>query len=251
MKVNKVQTIVGLAVLVLTFLITIQFKSVTANNAQNSNKNVRVDELLVDLKRERERNEDLEKQLSALQNDITKFREEAAQHNGYSEILLEQLNRAEILAGLVDVKGPGITITLTDNQNKSANGVTLTPSESLIHDEDIRGVINELCAAGAEAIDVNGSRIISTSAVRCVGPSILINDEKMTPPYKIHAVGKADQLEAAMNLNGGVIDNLKVWGFTINITKHQEMTIPKYNGIINFSSATSTNAEIEGGTKER
>lgn len=247
MKVNKIQVIVGLTVLVLTFLITIQFKSVTVNNAQNSKQNVRVDELLGDLKRERERNEDLEKQLSAHQNDIAKFREEAAQHSGYSEVLLEQLHRAEMLAGLVDVKGPGIVITLTDNQNKSANGAALTASESLIHDEDIRRVINELCAAGAEAVAVNNSRITSTSAVRCVGPSILVNDEKMTPPYKIQAIGKADQLEAAMNLNGGVIDNLKVWGFNITIAKHTELTIPKYNGIINFSSATAADSNTKGG----
>jgi len=239
MKINKVQVFVGLAILLLSFLVTLQFKSVRVNNAQNLQKNVRMDELLGDLKRQQELNEDLKKQIDAYQNDIAKFREEAVQHSGYSEILLEQLNRAELIAGLVDVKGPGITITLNDNQNRSAGGNALNASESLIHDEDIRRVINELCAAGAEAIAVNDSRIISTSAIRCVGPSILINDEKMTPPYVIYAIGKADQLEAAMNLNGGVIDNLKVWGFTIAIEKHNEILIPKYKGIVNFSSATA------------
>ena len=69
----------------------------------------------------------------------------------------------------------------------------------------------------------------------------------MTPPYKIQAIGKADQLEAAMNLNGGVIDNLKVWGFNITIAKHTELTIPKYNGIINFSSATAADSNTKGG----
>ncbi len=244
-KNNKVQLVMGIAVLILTFLVTIQFKSVTVNKAHYSQQNMRVDELLGDLKKERERNEDLEKQLTAYQNDIARFREDAEQHSDYSNFLSEQLKRAELMAGFVDVKGPGITITLSDIDNRKAAGAVLSSSETLIHDEDIRRIINELCAAGAEAISVNNSRIIGTSAVRCVGPTILVNDTKMTPPYVIRAIGKADQLEAAMNLNGGVIDNMKVWGFRIVMTKENEITIPKYNGAVNFSSATAVTASEE------
>ena len=61
--------------------------------------------------------------------------------------------------------------------------------------------------------------------MRCVGPSILVNDTKMTPPYVIKAIGKAEQLEAALNLNGGVIDNLRIWGFKIEIKKYMLMML--------------------------
>lgn len=245
MKNNKVQLTMGIVVLILAFLIALQFKSVTVNNAQAKQQNVRVDELLSDLKKEREQNADLQKQLEAYQNDIAQYREDAEQHSDYSKFLSEQLKRAEIMAGFVDVKGPGITITLSDIDNRKSSGTVLSSSEMLIHDEDLRRVLNELCAAGAEAISVNGSRIISTSAVRCVGPTILVNDTKMAPPYIISAIGKADQLEAAMNLNGGVIDNLKVWGFSITIAKHDELIIPKYSGTVNFSSAVAVEATKE------
>lgn len=245
MKNNKVQLTMGIVVLILAFLIALQFKSVTVNNAQAKQQNVRVDELLSDLKKEREQNADLQKQLEAYQNDIAQYREDAEQHSDYSKFLSEQLKRAEIMAGFVDVKGPGITITLSDIDNRKSSGTVLSSSETLIHDEDLRRVLNELCAAGAEAISVNGSRIISTSAVRCVGPTILVNDTKMAPPYIISAIGKADQLEAAMNLNGGVIDNLKVWGFSITIAKHDELIIPKYSGTVNFSSAVAVEATKE------
>ena len=239
MKDNKIQITTGIVILFLCFLIAIQFKSVTIHNEENSIKNMRVDEMLGELKKEREINEDLKKQIEAYQNDIAQYREDAEQNSGYSKFLSEQLKRAELMAGFVDVKGPGITITLSDMDNRKNGNAILSANETLIHDEDLRRVINELCAAGAEAICVNDSRIISTSAVRCVGPTILVNDTKMTPPYVIKAIGKSDQLEAAMKLNGGVIDNLKVWGFTINISKQNELIIPKYSGTVNFTSATA------------
>ncbi len=244
-KNNKVQLVMGLAILILTFLIALQFKSVTVNNAENKLQNMRVDELLGDLKKEREQNEDLEKQLTAYQNDIAQYRKDAEQNSDYSKFLSEQLKRAEIAAGFVDVKGPGITISLSDVNKRKSSGAILSATETLIHDEDVRRIINELCAAGAEAISVNESRIISTSAIRCVGPTILVNDTKMTPPYVIKAIGKAEQLEAAMNLNGGVIDNLRVWGFSINMTKQSELTIPKYSGTVNFTSAVAADTTKE------
>lgn len=242
----KGQFVIGIVVFILAFLIALQFKSVTVNNAQSQQQNLRADELLGELKKEREQNEDLQKQLNAYQNDIAQYREDAEQNSDYSKFLSEQLKRAELMAGFVDVKGPGITITMSDIDNRKSADAVLSASETLIHDEDLRRVINELCAAGAEAICVNDSRIISTSAVRCVGPTILVNDMKMAPPYVIKAIGKADQLEAAMNLNGGVIDNMKVWGFTIAISKSDELFIPKYSGAVNFSSAVAADTVKEG-----
>lgn len=242
----KGQLIIGVVVFILTFLIALQLKSVTVNNAQNQQQNVRADELLNELKKEREQNEDLQKQISAYQNDIAQYREDAEQNSDYSKFLSEQLKRAELMAGFVDVKGPGISITLSDIDNRKSSDSILSANDTLIHDEDLRRIINELCAAGAEAVCVNDSRIISTSAVRCVGPTILVNDTKMAPPYEIKAIGKADQLEAAMNLNGGVIDNMKVWGFTVSISKSDELFIPKYSGTVNFSSAVAADTVTEG-----
>ena len=145
------------------------------------------------------------------------------------------------MAGFVDVKGPGITVTLKDIDNAS-----MSSGETLIHDEDVRRVVNELYAAGAEAVCVNGSRIVSTTAIRCVGPTILVNDTKMAPPYVVKAIGKKEQLLAAVNLKGGVIDNLRIWGFPIEVSTSSEMIIPRYNGAINFSSATAVEQNEEG-----
>lgn len=245
-KDHKAQIVTGIVILILAFLLALQFKSVTFNKEENQLSNMRVDELITEIKKEREINDDLKKQIEAYQNDIAQYREDAEQNSGYSNFLSEQLRRAEIMAGFTDVKGPGITITLNDIDNRKAQNQSLSASETLIHDEDLRRVINELCAAGAEAICVNDSRIISTSAIRCVGPTILVNDTKMAPPYVIKAIGKTNQLEAAMNLNGGVIDNLEVWGFSVQIAKNTELLIPKYSGTVNFSSAVAIDNTKEG-----
>ena len=233
----KAQIAIGLVLLVMSFVITLQFKSVSKNETIEGTTNMRVDELLLELKNERNKNEELEKQMKAFENDISQYREAAETNDNYSKVLSEQLTRAELLAGMVDVKGEGITVTLDDIDNRKATSEILNANATLIHDEDIRKVVNELFAAGAEVVAVNDSRIISTSAIRCAGPSILVNDTKMTPPYVIKAIGKAEQLDAALNLNGGVIDNLKTWGFEIVIEKHQELIIPKYSGKITYDIA--------------
>ena len=241
----KAQVTIGIVVLIVTFAITIQFRSVSENKATQNVENLRVEELLSELKKERDANDALRKQMAAYENDIAHYREAAESTDGYSKILSEQLARAEVLAGMVDVKGEGVTVTLNDMENRKGEGEILNANATLIHDEDIRKVINELFAAGAEVVAVNDSRIVSTSAVRCVGPSILINDTKMTPPYVIKAIGKADQLETALNLNGGVVDNLRIWGFKIEIQKHKELVIPKYSGDITYDVATPVDSSKE------
>lgn len=233
----KAQIALGVVLMIMAFAITVQFKSVSQNKELEGGYNLRVDELLGELKTERTKNEELEKQLNAYQNDISQYREAAETSSSYSKALSEQLTRAELLAGMVDVKGEGISVKLDDIKNRKDISDTQSANATLIHDEDIRKVINELSAAGAEAIAVNDSRIVSTSAVRCVGPSVLINDTKMTAPYVIKAIGKADQLEAALNLNGGVIDNLKIWGFDIEIKREAEIVIPKYSGKLTYEVA--------------
>lgn len=244
MKKLKAQLALGFVFMLLAFLITIQFRSVTLNSKSLQQTNVRSDELMTDLNKEREKNEILGKQLAAYENDIAKYREDMEQSSGYSKFLSEQLRRAEISAGMVDVRGPGVVVSISDVNKRKAQTYD-SSSATLIHDEDIRRIINELFASGAEAISINGSRIITTTAVRCVGPTILINDKKMAPPYVISAIGSADQLEAALNLNGGVIDNLRVWDFEISISKSAELTIPKYDGVITQKHATPVTKETK------
>ena len=82
---------------------------------------------------------------------------------------------------------------------------------NIIHDTDINAVVNELKAAGAEAISINSQRLIASSPVRCAGPTVFVNTTAQTPPYVIRAIGDAPTLQAAINLPGGVGDQIRAF----------------------------------------
>ena len=122
------------------------------------------------------------------------------------------------------MSGEGIIVTLADGQK----------SDSLVHDSDVLTVVNELKAAGAEAICINNQRIISTSAIRCVGPVIQVNYQKVAAPFEIKAIGNAQYLESALTIKNGISDVMRNLGVGINITRHDKVDIPKYEGSLNF-----------------
>ena len=76
----------------------------------------------------------------------------------------------------------------------------------MVHDSDLRSVVNELFSAGAEAIAINDQRLVANSSIRCVGPTVLVNSERLAPPYKIAAIGKPDVLQSALDMQGGALD---------------------------------------------
>jgi uncharacterized protein YlxW (UPF0749 family) len=148
----------------------------------------------------------------------------------------DDLNRARIEAGLVGVSGPGVEVTLNDS-NKAAK-----PGEDLnlyvLHDEDILKVLNELRAAGAEALAINDQRVLATSEIRCAGPTILINrTQRLTPPFIIRAIGNQDNLVNSLEMRDGVIDALEFWGIQVNVKKVSQVNIPPFSGSISFDYA--------------
>ena len=143
------------------------------------------------------------------------------------------INTLSIIAGSTDLIGEGIVITLTDGEQVS----TSIDSNALVHDSDILTVVNELQAAGAEAISVNGQRIISTSAIRCVGPAIQVNYQKVASPFTIKAIGNSQYLESAMNIKNGIVDTLEEYGLNITVERSKEVKILKFDGTFNTKYA--------------
>ncbi|HLR98380.1 DUF881 domain-containing protein [Mycolicibacillus parakoreensis] len=117
--------------------------------------------------------------------------------------LAAMLARASTLsaqAGLDPVRGPGLVVTLTDAQ-RDADGRfprDASPDDLVVHQQDIQGVLNALWSAGAEAIQVQDQRVIATSAVRCVGNTLLLNGRTYSPPYTVSALGDAEAMQAAL-----------------------------------------------------
>lgn len=234
---NKAKITMAIVVFFLSFTVTLQIKTVVKNESSQLKQYQRIEEIQKDLIKEQERAIDLEKQLLQANNDLNTYRKEAEENSTDSKAMSSEVERYKVLAGLTDVKGPGITVTLNDSDKKI--DASQDASSYIIHDSDLRTVVNELSSAGAEAISINGERIIATTEIRCVGPTIVVNSNKYSPPYIIKAIGDPAMLEAALNIKGGIAEELRFWNIEFSIVKSNRVEIGKYNGIVNFKYAKS------------
>lgn len=144
-----------------------------------------------------------------------------------TELLKQDLTNALKNAGLTDVRGTGLVVTMNDSLENFGEGVDL--NSYLVHDEDLLNVVNELKATGAEAISINDQRIVAMSEIRCAGTTILVNGTRLSPPYVIKAIGDSSALESGVTMRGGYVDILRGWGIRINIAKENDVFIPKYS----------------------
>jgi uncharacterized protein YlxW (UPF0749 family) len=175
---------------------------------------------------EKEQNRHLEKQLIDLQRQVSQVEEAMATRKSEAAAIFEQLEAARMQAGVVAVEGPGIVVTMQDSQY-AANSPDI--SNYIVHEQDVRLVVNELRAAGAEAISINGQRLVSNSSIRCVGPTIIVNGIKSAAPFVISAIGDPATLESALNLPGGVIQTLQDF-VQIEVSKQPVVRLPAFVG---------------------
>lgn len=158
-----------------------------------------------------------------------------------------ELDNARMHAGMVALAGPGVEVVLNDSNLPLKQGQN--PNLYVLHDEDISNVLNELKASGAEALAINGNRLISTSEVRCTGPTVLVNKNvRLAPPFKIAAIGDPETLESGLMMPGGVVDLLKSWGIQVAIKKMDKVVVPAYKGAVPLGYARS---EVQIGVEEK
>lgn len=140
----------------------------------------------------------------------------------------EEWKLAMLKAGFTDVKGPGIVIKLDDAEARQED----TPLNWLIiHDQDIKVLLNELKKSGAQAIAVNGERVTAISEQVCAGPTILINGNRYSVPYVIEAIGDMDKLYEDI-FNSSRIAEMMEFKIRVEITKTKELKIPRFSGIL-------------------
>jgi len=154
-----------------------------------------------------------------------------------AESLEAMLAQTKLFAGLTAVRGPGVVVTLNDSPKRNPSETRQEViSNYLVHDSDIRAVVNELFASGAEAISINGQRLIASSSIRCVGPVVLVNSVQVAVPYVIKAIGNPENLEKALEMPGGPADGLFLLDM-IEIKKQPDMIVPAYTGSTRFTYA--------------
>ena len=135
-----------------------------------------------------------------LGRELTKLREEVDQQTRDSDEdadLQPQLEQQARAAGLRAVGGPAMTVTL-DDAPETVAAVGVDADLLVVHQQDIQAVVNALWAGGAEAMTIQGQRVISTTGIKCVGNTVVLHGIPYAPPYVISAIGDQGRLGAAL-----------------------------------------------------
>lgn len=226
--IKKGQWAIGLVCVILGLMLAVQFR--TTSDIRASVGYQRMEDLTLQLK-------EMEKERAGLQEELGKLRTLLANGEGSSG----ELARVRMEAGLTPVSGPGVILTLDDSKRSRQPGEN--PNLYLIHDDDLLKVINELRAAGAEAISINDQRLLAMSEIRCAGPTLSVNNSRSAPPYEIHAIGNPQTLENALKMRGGVIETLQFWGIQVSVKKNESLIVPAFKGTYRFEYAKSIKEE--------
>lgn len=192
-------------------------------------------------------NDQLQEEVRKLRERTTQLETQIAEGTSATRMLNAQLQDVKLLAGLIAVKGPGLMIKLQDSPKKlpvTAETSQALAQQAIVHDQDINAIVNELKAAGAEAIAISGAdrslmqRVTALTTARCAGPGMKVNDTVFGAPYYIYAIGNPADLESQLKIPNGVVDQamLEPLGM-IEIKRLREIQIPAYSGSIRFKHA--------------
>lgn len=142
-------------------------------------------------------------------------------------------------AGLTTVHGPGVEVVLDDAPGQPA-GVDVDPNQLVVHQSDLQAVVNALWGGGAEAMSIAGQRVIATSAVRCVGNTLLLNGEVFSPPFRVAAIGPSATMLKKLSFSPGVKlfrDAAGYYGLGYTVSTQRRLELPAYSGPITLSYA--------------
>lgn len=223
-KIEKI--VIGLICLVLSMSITLQVRTMASKDSTVS-QTFRNDELKDKLLEWEEKYESMTKSLEESNKKLEEKRASVSENDDSSKEKSERLKENNKLLGLTDVTGEGIIVTASDGQ---ANISTDNVSSYLVHDGDLREIVNELSNAGAEAISINDQRIVNSTCIICVGNVISINGEKVGSPFIIKAIGNQERLYG-INRPGGYISYMKDYT-SVDIKKSNNISIKKFTGAL-------------------
>ena len=165
---------------------------------------------------------------------------------GYDANVAAAHQKAEVLkesAGLTALSAPAVEVTLNDAP-LGPNGelpAGARPDDVVIHQSDVQGVVNAMWAADADAITIMGKRLIMTSAVLCVGNTLLLDGKTYSPPFVIVALGDQDKIEKSLEAAPGVdlfLQAVDAFGLGYDVQRKSSVTAPAYEGALGVSVAT-------------
>ena len=232
---KKIALVLGIMCFALTSGICIQIKTVKNSNSTVS-QNYEENNLRAEVLKYKEKYDMLLDETEKVDEQLQKEIEKATENNSELEESKNKINEGNKIIGLTEVTGSGVSVVVEDS-DVDPNTV-LYPNDLLVHDKDILKIVNELKNAGAEAISINEQRVILTTSIICGGNIININGERIGAPFEIKAIGSPEAL-ANLERPGGSLSRLKERKIKVSLKKDNNITIPKYSGVLNFKELSS------------
>ncbi|MDT7572169.1 MAG: hypothetical protein QOE05_2343 [Actinomycetota bacterium] len=174
-----------------------------------------------------------ERRAAGLRREVARVQAVAAAGN--SRVAAERAKADDLAgpAGLVAVTGRGVTVSLDDApRREGVPAASDNPDDLVVHQQDVQAVVNALWAGGAEAMTLMGQRVISTSAVRCVGNTVVLHGRVYSPPFVVSAIGDPERLRISLDEEPGVelfrtyVDRYDL-GYSVRTV---DLDLPAYDG---------------------
>ena len=235
MKRWKIALTLGIVCCILALAISMQLKTI---DTARENANIKVsltltsNELRDQVLKTKEKYDNEVKELEKSEKRLEEARLQSTKNDETAIQKEEEIKKDNTILGLTDVSGKGIVITLKDNNSLNSQSEFGNTELYIIHSTDIVALVNDLKNAGAEAISVNGQRIVGNTSIYCAGNVIKVNEKKISSPVEIRAIGEPDLLYGSMTMPGGYLELMKDTGIIINIKKSDSVKIDKYDGVI-------------------
>ena len=230
MKKGKITVCITIAIacFVLAIVMSMQFKVVKETDI-TSIETMREEELRTELANWKKMYKEAQEQYDEKFTKLAEYKEKEQSEEESSKLVEKELEQTNMYLGKTDVEGQGITIKIQDVNNQDEN-TSEEDATKPISAEDLLVVVDYLKLAGAEAISINGERVTNMTDIVDVGTNslIFVNQQRILAPYIIKAIGDSTKLESTLLGNGGYVEELRNYGFTVDIDKGK-VSISKYS----------------------
>jgi len=229
------QITLGIALLGLGFLIAAQLATERPRIRYTTQERAPLIETALDLQRQQEA---LSAQVLSLREQIQALEQAGEGTNAAIRLINSELEDARLAAGLIPLRGTGVIFQLEDSF--APPGADANDVDYLVSARDLRTMVEELWVGGAEAIAINGERIVPTTSIIDIGGVILANSAYLSPPYQIAAIGPEDLYERVVGSPGFadfVRARQEAYGIRIGYLEPEEVDVPAFAGTVTLRNA--------------
>ena len=227
--ITAVTVVVFIVCIVLVSVMLMQFRTVEQTDITEI-ENMRESELRTLLSDWKTRYEEVSTQLEDTKERIEEYNKTIEDIEATAELVDEELTESNILVGKTDVYGEGVVVTLSDR------------TYSKVYASHLIDLVNELRYAGAEAISINGVRVLAMTDIVDIDSYILVNSQRMQGPYVVKAIGDKDYISTILQLKGsGFVDT--VTDINVSLKTENKVEIPKYNGELEIEHMQEVTSE--------